>query len=352
MSSASPFSNGSQRRNPSLSSGPKRNAVKRNSSILNFFKKSDTPVGVPKSDQHRITDFVVKNTGGREQRNQGAKSTKDNNGSLFFEDNHIVEKNNIDNGPEGQLRMRSESPESPWHFSELENSGTDRNDERYNEIVNSAQKRRKIDYARGDRRSGSPKSVFPVTELTPDTSSNSQPAKRSSSVSGRRRVGPFMDESDSEDEEGVDSRNGEPSAASGLGIFDSGANKGGNRVELTPGSPSGVFQGATDKATDTFFPDNEDEPYRRLGDQHEVAEVVSSGEDAMELMNVVDDSIPGNIGELDAEHVHTPFEEDEEAAVCPVCHTSMTHMNDTVGISNAVLKDMNINSSNRKLVYM
>ncbi|KAJ5953055.1 DNA repair metallo-beta-lactamase [Penicillium vulpinum] len=172
------------------SSGTRQSSTKRNSSILSFFQKTDTPPGAT-SHQARITQFVTatsrspSNGRGTPTFQRGNSSRNDTSGALFLEDKKGLAK--IEQTAVTNERERSLTPDI-WgddeEFLEADNK-------RYNEN-NSVVKRRKVD---------SP--VTPVNETQqPDDESKTtnSPAPATTSIKTQKRSGPFIDESDSEDD--------------------------------------------------------------------------------------------------------------------------------------------------------
>jgi DNA cross-link repair 1A protein len=167
------------------SSGPKQSSTKRNSSILSFFQKTDTPPGAT-SRQARITQFTTASlrspSSGRStpaSRRNGIRD--DNPDGLFLEDKKGLDK--IERASGTNERERSTTPDFWGDDEELRKP----DEQRYNEN-NSAVKRRKVD---------SPSvSVDESPQREPDTKTHKPlaPAKI------QKMSGPFIDESDSEDD--------------------------------------------------------------------------------------------------------------------------------------------------------
>ncbi|KAJ5157882.1 DNA cross-link repair protein pso2/snm1 [Penicillium canariense] len=172
---------------PSKGPAPaKSSSVKGNRSILNFFQKTDTPPGAT-SRQSRITQFVGSagspNSGrGTPASQRGSSSRSDTNGALFLEDKKGLAKT-------GQTavtidlteKTRSRTPEDIWGDGD-DFMGPD--DSRYNENDLST-KRRKLDSPNASEEN----------EERDDALEPAQPAPVKQSNSG-----PFIDESDSEDD--------------------------------------------------------------------------------------------------------------------------------------------------------
>lgn len=165
----------------------KPSSAKRNNSILNFFQKTDTPPGAT-SSQARITQFVTSSSSPSSGRGtptlQGGNSAKDDSaGGLFLEDKKGLAK--VEHDPvtvETSEEARSRTPDDIWgdgdEFLEPETP-------RYNEY-GSFVKRRKTD-------SSGTSVEHEQAEAAPQPANPSEPAKAATS-------GPFIDESDSEDD--------------------------------------------------------------------------------------------------------------------------------------------------------
>ncbi|KAJ5781329.1 DNA repair metallo-beta-lactamase [Penicillium paradoxum] len=168
------------------SSGTKQSSIKRNSSILSFFQKTDTPPGAT-SRQARITQFATASSRspssgrGNSTSGRGNSAKNDTTGGLFLEDKKGLAK--IQRAPETNEKARSPTPDIWGDDEEFLKA----DDERYNEN-DSAVKRRKFDSPRtsvDEAQQG---------ETEPTTTKASPPPKV------QKRSGPFIDESDSEDD--------------------------------------------------------------------------------------------------------------------------------------------------------
>ncbi|KAK2746878.1 hypothetical protein FQN55_005364 [Onygenales sp. PD_40] len=199
MASSSPYFNknsrgGSRPASRTSQSFPKRNGSKRNASILNFFKKSEHP---PKSSQNRITDYITKlsNDKGKDAgRNDGNVAD-----SLFLADDSSVPA--LDTGKsQDTWRERSASPTDLWPNSMVEDpTGGVVDEERYNENGNSGQKRRKVQVSTDTiGTSETPNHDFAETPGSARLHKNL--SYGAVSTSSMKRIGPFVDESDSEDD--------------------------------------------------------------------------------------------------------------------------------------------------------
>ncbi|KAJ5555854.1 DNA repair metallo-beta-lactamase [Penicillium sp. DV-2018c] len=167
-------------------SRPKQSSNKRNSSILSFFQKTDTPPGAT-SRQTRITQFSTASSrspssGRNTPASRLGNRIKDHNpDGLFFEDKKGLAK--IRGAAGMDERERSPTPDFWGEDEELPKPS----EQRYNEN-DSAVKRRKVD---------SPSAlVEEAPQPDPDTTIGKSPAPAKT----QQRSGPFIDESDSEDD--------------------------------------------------------------------------------------------------------------------------------------------------------
>ncbi|ODH47410.1 benzoate 4-monooxygenase [Paracoccidioides brasiliensis] len=177
----------------------RRSGGKQNTSKLNFFKKSDGP---RKSSQNRITDYTIKvqNNWERDPNTRGT----DGSDSLFFEEEEGKgnDSNHNEKEPPSLTRARSATPFDLWGNPEVEEASGHASDKSmYNENGNSGQKRRKVDNSGSEGTTALVSEVSEtcsgdVPETIPTTSKGSCSTARLSSM---KRIGPFLDESDSEE---------------------------------------------------------------------------------------------------------------------------------------------------------
>ncbi|KAJ5729693.1 DNA cross-link repair protein pso2/snm1 [Penicillium malachiteum] len=165
-------------------SSGKSSSTKRNKSILNFFQKTDSPQGA-KSTQLRMSQFVTSSRSPSSGRGTPATNgpRQDTNEGLFLEDKKALARmHQTPSKRETEDRPRSHTPDDIWGEGDDFMGG---NDGRYNENESSV-KRRKVSSA-----DGSMQNEQPEDETKPVKSSI--PPKKATS-------GPFIDESDSEDD--------------------------------------------------------------------------------------------------------------------------------------------------------
>ncbi|KAJ5310903.1 Glutaredoxin [Penicillium atrosanguineum] len=157
-------------------SSAKPSSAKRNKSILSFFQKSDGPAGAT-SSQSRITQFVTSSRSPSSGR--GTPTGNDSANALFLEDKKGLAKlEQAATKAETNGRSRSRTPEDIWG----DDGFLKEDDQRYNENGSSS-KRRKVD---------SPTAPVKTEDVPKPTTFSAQvPAATS---------GPFIDESDSEDD--------------------------------------------------------------------------------------------------------------------------------------------------------
>ena len=157
-------------------------APKRNTSLLSFFQKTDTPHGAT-TRQSRMTQFVTSSrspsSGRGTPTSQRGNGLGNDSGGLFLEDRKGLAS--IEKATAKNVRPRSQSPDDIWGEAD-DVLGPD--DSRYNEN-DSAAKRRKVD-------SSSPSAEKAQSKSTSKPDKAPKPTKKNN--------GPFIDESDSEDD--------------------------------------------------------------------------------------------------------------------------------------------------------
>ena len=175
----------------------------RNSSILNFFKKSEHPPSQIPQTQRRITDFGNSSPRDNNNNNRVGANNKgvsgaavDDTDSLFFEDGStsIGAGYSANSGVPPSPRRRSKTPDGFWGSPEKFRKGRDQ--DRFNENGGSGIKKRKVTHSSGGE--VSPTTITRKTGQPSEESSSS--GNRANGQKARRRTGPFIDESDSEDD--------------------------------------------------------------------------------------------------------------------------------------------------------
>ncbi|CAG8105695.1 unnamed protein product [Penicillium olsonii] len=169
-----------------MSSGTKNSSTKKNTSILSFFQKTDTPPGAS-SRQPRITHFgnpasrSPSSGRGTPITKRGIASANDASGDLFLEDKKGLAK--LHAATEGRTKSRSPTPDIWGDDEELVKAEDDRGTG-----SGSAAKRRKVDT----------QSTTTVEDEKPGTEPVS--SKPLAPAKAQKRSGPFIDDSDSEDD--------------------------------------------------------------------------------------------------------------------------------------------------------
>lgn len=174
------------------SSGTRQSSIKRNSSILSFFQKTDTPPGAT-SRQARITQFATATSRspssgrGTPTFQHGNSARNEPAGGLFLEDRKGLSK--IEQAAVTSERERSLTPDFWGDDEEFLKA----DDERYNE-TDTAVKRRRVDSP------GTP--VNETQQSEPELKTTKPPAATPAPAPAKtqKRSGPFIDESDSEDD--------------------------------------------------------------------------------------------------------------------------------------------------------
>ncbi|KAI9935045.1 hypothetical protein AWENTII_005401 [Aspergillus wentii] len=286
----------------------KQASIKKNRSILNFFQKTDSPPNST-SRQPRITQFGTK--GGAKNatptlRREDSSNASSTTGSLFLEDRNGAKSKIGGNSSGGEKigRERSKTPDDIWG----EDEGLD--DDRYHEN-GSANKKRKVD---------SP-SVSNATEDGSKPSHTPVPAK------SRHTSGPFIDESDSEDDLGVFGEVDELSKAPGkgdkpgkepTGVDDEKSDKEeASAVDIPP-----LVREATSHIEDDEFANFDDLGEEEFRDE-ELLEPLGEEEEREQPcgFDLYDSNDLVEEGE---------FEEGSgEVADCPICQTSLAGLNES-----------------------
>ncbi|KAF7122927.1 hypothetical protein CNMCM5793_001103 [Aspergillus hiratsukae] len=162
--------------------------VKKNASLLNFFQKADGPPQAT-SRQPRITQFATKversNGGGNSPislRRQGSSQASNTAGSLFLEDKNGSKALKTGTGIPDSRESRSRTPDDIWGDEDGTEDVTQPDGGRYNENGNSV-KRRKVESSPAVGQGDVPRPAKPTK--------------------ARHVSGPFIDESDSEDDLGA-----------------------------------------------------------------------------------------------------------------------------------------------------
>lgn len=290
---------------------PSKPPVKRNTSILNFFKKSDTPV-YAKPSQHRITNYLVK--GGRNTKNglgsPASSRAADTSGELFFED-EAKDVTNATTNVEGLITpssRRSGSPHSDWEETARHVPFGDKDESpRYNESGGSVKRRRTCPGLGLEGEGSDFQELFhqdsgSTNDSRPSDGIRIEKKKKKSKVS---RSGPFFDESDSEEESPFSTKRIEepsPQAKSVENTLGVGSDCSGN-LESKTSSPYmiGGEPGPDDFPQNDYDDDNPHPPDDPLFE-----------EDHIDVRDDLD-GLP-----------------DDVAAVCPICQVRLDGLDDTV----------------------
>lgn len=277
-------------------------SAKQNKSILNFFQKTDGPPPVT-SRQPRITQFTGGN-GSRGGRGRGGGSSaslrRDNTSSglgsttegLFLED-HRGGKTDT-NGSRESERARSRTPDDIWGEDEEEGIEKDVGEgDRYNE-TGSAVKKRKV------------ASVFEENDDKKEEDEKPGNHEQRAPAKPSKTSGPFIDESDSEEED--------------LDAF--------REVEEIPTSETLNAEG---KKGTKDSPNSDPEASRRAS-PNDIPPLVR------EATSHIGDDEYANFDDLDEgeeeflEPLSPAGNECEEEAVCPICQSSLVGLGEMVGL--------------------
>lgn len=322
------------------------NKPKRNTSILNFFKKSDGPVTCPRT-QSRITEFgssSPSNSQGSGQQNGqqtgqqngiSRRVVKDDGGSLFVEDTTLTGTPSLRSGTPPE-RQRSKTPDDFWESPSRSGFGNVRDEDRYNENDGYGVKKRKVSHGGEETTLGGNLST-PIEQTKP---LNGQKVSRK----GQKRHGPFIDESDSEDDIEIIGRDGLPAAVGNTGIpkdstatveTSSTTNKESSaaisdtvELEEKGGTSIEKLNGVDSEGGDLTLEPGADSRGESDTTKNEILEN-EVGDEAIQFP--ADDVDAYDFGRFDMDScADIP---DEETPVCPVCQASLGNITDMVNIS-------------------
>ncbi|KAJ5344729.1 DNA repair metallo-beta-lactamase [Penicillium brevicompactum] len=296
-------------------SGPKPSSSKRNTSILSFFQKTDTPPGAI-SRQPRITQFGAPSSRspssgrGTPTLKRGASSTNDVNGDLFLEDKKGLAK--VQQAREASGKPRSPTPDI-WGDDE---EGLKQDGEKHNEDMTA--KRRKFDTQ-----------SIPADETQkPDVGSVS--TKSAGSTKPQKRSGPFIDESDSEDDmeafqdiQETTLPTLDATVDNSLPVDNTADAE--RSPESTPPPPVRAVTNDTDHEEYTNFDDLEEEGEDVLIEE-ESRNKPWEAEEQDQQTNL--DIEPEN--DNDCSGIEEPTE--GEVSTCPICQRVMKDLNETVSV--------------------
>lgn len=288
-------------------SSAKPSSTKRNHSILNFFQKTDTPPGAT-SSQARITQFVTSSRSPSSGRGtptlaRGNSSKSDTAGGLFLEDKKGLAK--IEQAAvtsEASDRARSRTPENIWgegdDFLELD-------DLRFNENGSSV-KRQKVDLLNGSTEK----------EQSDSGSKLVQPARAKAASNG-----PFIDESDSEEDIEAYREPDEPSPAPANRHDRQRSPFKDDPARDTPVAPPPLVREATSHVEDDEFANFDD-----LEEEEPVGEEFRERpcEDEEQDLRFDDDDVDDSNG--------TDITNDTFVNACPICQKALTRLSEIVCI--------------------
>jgi DNA cross-link repair 1A protein len=290
---------------PWSSNNKRSSSTKKNTSILSFFKKTDAP----QPNQPRITQFGVKisrtesDSGSGDNSSRKASVSQDNqpSGGLFLEDDKRSSQRLVDirdghrNSAKQVKTERTKTPDydtwDNWHDLRDEDEG------KFNENGGS-NKRRKVE-----------------SPPPPPERKNSDP---------RQRKGPFIDESDSENEDSAEYNYFDTVSASAQAPEEA-AGESPNISSATPTAvePPSLVRAATSKAEE----DSDD----AVADDFDDIEDELEGEDFMERPWMEEEAQAFGILEDDA-IIDTADDtrKTSEVSTCPICQTSLAGLSDSV----------------------
>ncbi|KAF7589708.1 hypothetical protein BBP40_003955 [Aspergillus hancockii] len=278
-------------------SGP----VKRNSSLLNFFQKTDGPPKQASSRQPRITQFATKtdrsdNSTLSLRREDSSKNT--GGGGLFLDDRNGKQSVSIDHST--PPRSRSRTPDDIW--GEDAEAPVVPDEERYNEN-GSAVKKRKVE-----------------SDLSADGELAATPTP--APPKSRQVSGPFIDESDSEEDlAAFGDFNDEPVVPETVEAEGKGARKDNDRTSDVD-VPSLVRE-ATSYIEDSEYANFDDLEEDEFGEEEDILDLPDKDDEGAEdVVFGFDDS--NNPMDTDGSDV----DPGGDAAVCPICQVELVGLSD------------------------
>ncbi|EAW14383.1 DNA cross-link repair protein PSO2 [Aspergillus clavatus NRRL 1] len=308
---------------PSKTPVPKQKPpVKRNASLLSFFQKADGPPQAT-SRQPRITQFVTKiertNGSGNSPLSlsrQNSSQASNGAGSLFLEDKNGSKLSKDHTFTSEARETRSRTPDDIWE-DDGEGASLPTDVERYNENGDSVKRR---------RRDSPPAADTGYTELNASSGSRSPKSTKTRQISG-----PFIDESDTEDDLSAFKEVDEEISGLERKAFETSKGDSPTSVDAAPAfrepptaitAPSLVRE-ATSHAEVDEFPDFDDIENDNFLDEADTLDPFGGGEDNYEEPGLG----PGLISDYPAlDACEEP--PNGEGPTCPICEKSLLGLNE------------------------
>ena len=302
---------------------PPGGPARRNTSILNFFKKTEAPTPL-KPIQKRITQYIDRqgNNGSGKERKLAEKKD-DGSQSLFFGEDIITRCEESD-----ALYLRSGSPDDDFGDFGYETSTAKQEEERYNERpYDGSMKRRKVRCEADDiepAKTGSREPQSGEVGLCSETGLGSTDISTADERKNQNR-GPFLDESDSDDDVPA--------------MLDKPPNSEPSRSEVgdSPMATTSVNPGEDADVEDTDIPFElvNSHPARPLANEEDSCEEEATlkGNELLSDMENEDACDPDSLYDLQTGTGYMETADrppDDEVAVCPICRVSLDGMSDTV----------------------
>lgn len=302
-----------------MSSRTPRGSTKRNTSILNFFKKTDAPTP-PKATQNRITQYVSSGT----SNGTGEKIELE---SLFFEEDVTQSASESAGFP-----RRSKSPDNDFGDFGHEPPTEGQRDERYNEYpYYGSMKRRKVDFSADNIENVGIASRGPGPRLEEEPGVRMEAGMDLTAASTENRgkdrnQGPFVDEPDSDEDtfgmfprqsHDLSSKRGASDCPTATDCI--------KQSEAAEADESGLPLKIVNAHDTPALEDQEDSSEGEVCTEDEVTPDVENcnafDPDSFDDLQT-DSGVFGTAGRLP----------DDEAAVCPICRDSLDGMTDTVSV--------------------
>lgn len=290
-------------------SSAKSSSAKRNHSILNFFQKTDTPPGAT-SNQARITQFVTSSRSPSSGRGtpllaHGNSSKSDATGELFLEDKKGIKIEQAALTIQAGDRPRSRTPENIWDEGD---DFLEPDDPRLNENGASV-KRQKVDLSNAS-----------TEQDQSNSGSNSAKPARAKEASN----GPFIDESDSEEDMEAYYRESDESSPELSKIHDGQSpSVKDDPARDPPVAPPPLVREDTSYAEDDEFANFDD-----LEEEEPVGEEFRERPWEVEEPDLRFDD--DDVDDLNGTDITTT---DSSVNACPICRKALTRLSETVCVS-------------------
>ncbi|EER23652.1 DNA repair metallo-beta-lactamase family protein [Coccidioides posadasii C735 delta SOWgp] len=292
----------------SIRIGSRKPSVRRNTSILQFFNKAETPPK-PVSSQNRITQYISQRRSSTSRPlslNDSVNTEVEEFESLFVEDVRARDNNGATTDTQAfSDRERSASPDGFWAGTGAADNAIlyGAGEDRYHEN-GKAVKKRKVGYDGFELDPGEVNGTIDQDTTVPQGDATSKDSAGATPAGKLRFTGPFLIDSDSESEPGFLGQSSRQSEIE-------------NQPDLEVGyrfSAGNESMKVSEPRQSEEVSEDSDEDSRGMGSE-------CSGTEE-----------PSEFTELAEANAFGPIEEcpdDEEVAVCPICQTSLRGLTDS-----------------------